>query len=135
MTSSWWDTNVRAYLLAADRVYHSCMSPCRTVGFYPTLFTLTLAPLHPIPPNKQSLLHWIVGLLHRKRPARLTQCIYIHLLQASRTFPRTSLLQRCEGGIVSVALSLRLPLVAVSNCHIPMLPGLSSPFCKAAISQ
>jgi len=31
-----------------------------------------------------------------------------------------------RGGFVSVALSLELPLVAVSNCHFPMLPGLSS---------
>lgn len=36
-------------------------------------------------------------------------------------------LARRRGGFVSVALSLGLPLVAVSNCHFPMLPGLSSP--------
>ena len=30
------------------------------------------------------------------------------------------------GGLVSVALSLRLPLVAVSNCLFLVLPGLSS---------
>lgn len=30
------------------------------------------------------------------------------------------------GSFVSVALSLRLPAVAVSNCLYPMLPGLSS---------
>lgn len=30
------------------------------------------------------------------------------------------------GGIVSVALSLESPLVAVSNCLCPVLPGLSS---------
>ena len=32
------------------------------------------------------------------------------------------------GGIVSVALSLGSPPVAVSNCLRPMLPGLSSCF-------
>jgi len=32
------------------------------------------------------------------------------------------------GGFVSVALSLRLPAVAVNNCLYPMLPGLSSCF-------
>ncbi len=32
-----------------------------------------------------------------------------------------------KGGIVSVALSLKLPLVAVSNCLALLLPGLSSP--------
>ncbi len=31
-----------------------------------------------------------------------------------------------QGGIVSVALSLGLPPVAVSNCLFPKLPGLSS---------
>lgn len=33
-----------------------------------------------------------------------------------------------RGSFVSVALSLGLPPVAVSDCHYPMLPGLSS--CK-----
>lgn len=33
-----------------------------------------------------------------------------------------------SGGFVSVALSLGLPPVAVSNCQYPMLPGLSSCF-------
>ncbi len=32
------------------------------------------------------------------------------------------------GSFVSVALSLRLPAVAVSDCHYPKLPGLSSCF-------
>jgi len=38
---------------------------------------------------------------------------------------------RIGSGIVSVALSLGLPPVAVSNCLLPMLPGLSSIYRKA----
>jgi len=42
------------------------------------------------------------------------------------TLARCSTQGRTPGSFVSVALSLRLPSVAVSNCLIPELPGLSS---------
>ena len=38
-----------------------------------------------------------------------------------------------KGGFVSVALSLRLPAVAVNNCLYPMLPGLSSCLTRQAV--
>jgi len=48
--------------------------------------------------------------------------------------PLISPLPLLQGSFVSVALSLGLPPVAVSNCHYPTLPGLSSyPFGQAIV--
>ena len=52
----------------------------------------------------------------------VTDNIYELLPRAFHPFPAVK-----RGGFVSVALSLGLLPVAVSNYHFPMLPGLSSP--------
>ena len=47
--------------------------------------------------------------------------------QAGHSFhPYLAAFRATVGGIVSVALSLGSPPVAVSNCLYPVLPGLSS---------
>jgi hypothetical protein len=115
------------------------ISPCSRQGLPPphvTVHGCGLLPhsFHPYPhttaPNlcqRASSLHQIVDLLLRQNLARLSQCINIHFLRTSQVFPCTRLLQRREGGFVSVALSLRLPSVAVSNCPSLRCPDFPPP--------
>ena len=67
------------------------------------------------PCSRQGLPHTVV-----------TDSTYELLPRAFHPFPAKYM----QGGLVSVALSLGLLPVAVSNYHFPMLPGLSSPHLK-----
>ena len=59
------------------------------------------------------------------QPAGFTFSMCHHMTLWALT-PLISPLPLLQGGFVSVALSLGLPPVAVSDCRCPMLPGLSS---------
>ncbi len=65
-------------------------------------------------------------LLAADRVYLLRMSPYVAVVSYTTPFTLTHHPLGIIGGIVSVALSLGLPPVAVSDCHCPMLPGLSS---------